>query len=194
MDSSGFRENLIDDMKRVFDSDNKRIAHALLVLHYAERIAAVESVNDPGVVIAAAILHDIGIPAAERKHDSSAGRYQEIEGPPVARDILMRYPLSHERREHICAIIANHHSAREIDTTEFRCVWDADWLVNIPEEYANADHLMIRQLIDRVFKTDTGRSIAIEDILEGNGAKPVKNALVEEQRSDSGGVSRANGS
>ena len=194
MDSGGFRQNLIDDMKQVFGSDNKRIEHALLVLHYAERIAVAESVNDPGVVIAAAILHDIGIPAAERKHNSSAGRYQEIEGPPVAHDILTRYPLSHERREHICAIIANHHSAREIDTTEFRCVWDADWLVNIPVEYANADDQMIRRLIDRVFRTETGRSIAIEEMLEGNGEKPVEDALAEEQPSDSGGVSGANGS
>ena len=40
------------------------------------------------MVRAAAILHDIGIHEAERKHGSSSGRLQELEGPPIARAIL----------------------------------------------------------------------------------------------------------
>ena len=91
--------------------------------------------GDAQVVEAAAALHDIGIHEAERKYGSAAGNYLEIEGPPIAREILVDFDLPTEKVDHICEIIANHHSAKNIDTTEFRCIWDADWLVNLPNEF-----------------------------------------------------------
>ena len=59
------RDKLIDEMKKVFLGDEKRIDHALAVLNYAEQIQAAEG-GDPLIVRAAAILHDIGIHEAER--------------------------------------------------------------------------------------------------------------------------------
>ena len=114
--------------------DQKRIDHGLAVLDYAEQIQAAEG-GEPLIVRAGAILHDIGIHEAERKYGSSGGKYQEIEGPPIARKILAKYDLGKDVVQHICRIIANHHSAKDIDTIEFRIVWDADWLVNIPVEF-----------------------------------------------------------
>lgn len=67
--------------------------------------------------------------------------------------------------DHICLIIANHHSARDIDTPEFRIVWDADWLVNIPEEFPDHSPKRMADLIDRVFKTNVGREIARSELL-----------------------------
>jgi HD superfamily phosphodiesterase len=119
------QDKLVGEMKNVFGSDKKRINHALAVLGYAKQIQAAEG-GDPLIVEAAAILHDIGIQEAERKYGSSAGNYQEIEGPPIARKILQNYGLADGIMEHIYKIIANHHSAKDIDTTEFRIVWDAD--------------------------------------------------------------------
>ena len=75
--------------------------------------------------------------------------------------------------EHICRIIANHHTGKDIDTIEFRCVWDADWLVNIPEDLPDADTEKIRQTIEKVFKTDTGRKIAVETLLGGDATESV---------------------
>jgi len=141
------RDKLIDDMRRMFDRDKRRIEHALAVLEYAERIQAVER-GDPLVVTAAAILHDIGIRQAAQKYGSSAGKYQEIEGPPIAEEILKRHNIPTEAVEHICRIIANHHSAREIDTTEFRIVWDADWLVNIPADLPDASKADLQKIIN----------------------------------------------
>ena len=112
------------------------------------------------IVKAAAILHDIGILEAECKYNSSAGKYQEIEGPPIAREILQKCGLDETIIEDICKIIANHHSAKDIDTLEFRIVWDADWLVNFPEEYPDADNEERQKLIDKIFKTDKGRELA----------------------------------
>jgi hypothetical protein len=150
---------LIGEMKRVFGRDQKRIGHALRVFQYAKEISREEG-GDARVVLAAAILHDIGIHEAERKHGSSAGRYQEIEGPPIARRIMEDAGLDAGTIDHVCRIIANHHSAKDIDTKEFRIVWDSDWLVNLPEEHPDPDRDTLRGLVGRIFKTEAGRQKA----------------------------------
>jgi hypothetical protein len=158
---AGFlRDRLINEMKKLFAADQKRIEHALRVLDFAEQIQAAAG-GDPLIVKAAAILHDIGIHEAERKYGSAAGKYQEIEGPPIAEEILKRYDVAVEAIEHICRIIANHHSARDIDTLEFRIVWDADWLVNFPEVFENKPQCELQHIIERTFRTQKGREIAI---------------------------------
>jgi putative nucleotidyltransferase with HDIG domain len=162
------RDKLIGRMKNVFGEDQKRIEHALAVLDYAEQIQNVEG-GDPLIVRAAAILHDIGIHEAERKYGSSAGNYQEIEGPPIAEEILKKFNISAEAVEHICRIIANHHSAKEIDTTEFRIVWDADWLVNIPADFPSASKEKLQGIIDKTFKTKEGYRIAVQMLLNADG-------------------------
>ena len=155
------RDKLIEEMKNVFGDDKKRIEHALAVLDYAEQIQNGES-SDPLIVRAAAILHDIGIQEAEHKYGSSAGNYQEVEGPPIAEEILKKFDISAEAVERICRIIANHHSAKDIDTIEFRVVWDADWLVNIPTDFKEASKKKLQEIIDKTFKTDEGRRLAAE--------------------------------
>ena len=152
---------LIDEMKKVFAADQKRISHSMKVLNYARQIQMTEG-GDFFVVQAAAILHDIGIHQAERKYGSSAGKYQQIEGPPIARDILSRNNVSPEAIEHICKIIASHHIAKDIDTLEFKIVWDADRLVNIQEKLADINSKKGWRFINRIFKTRKGREIAKE--------------------------------
>jgi len=157
---SRFSEELIEDMQSIFGADRRRIDHALSVLGYANQIQAMEG-GDIQVVQAAAILHDIGIHEAERKYGSSARRYQEIEGPPIAENVLRTRGLDEERIAHVCRIIANHHSGRDIDTLEFRVLWDADWLVNFPEVFQSNIGIDRRSRINRTFKTTTGRQIAL---------------------------------
>jgi hypothetical protein len=157
---------LIRDMQEIFGEDQKRIDHALAVLGYANHIRAVEG-GDPVVIQAAAILHDIGIHEAERKYGSAAGRYQEIEGPPIAERILRDRGVDEERVAHVCRIIANHHSAKDIDTLEFRVLWDADWLVNIPADFPEASREKRQRLIGKTFKTGRGREIAVQSFLRG---------------------------
>lgn len=155
---------LIEAMKATFGGDERRIKHALAVLDYAKRISEVEG-GDFQVILSAAVLHDIGIHEAERKYGSPAGHYQEIEGPPIAREILDRIGMDEDRVDHVCRIIANHHSDRDIDTTEFRVIWDADWLVNIPVWYPEMTVEELQRKIDRVFKTGAGRKIAYSTLL-----------------------------
>ena len=153
------REQLINDMKSVFGDDDRRIDHALSVLSYADQIR-VQQGGDESVVTAAAILHDIGIHEAERKYGSAAGKYQEIEGPSIAKGILEKYEITADTVEHVCRIVGSHHSGGDIDTVEFRVIWDADWIVNIGDDLADAGQEKLEGMIDKVFKTGTGRSIA----------------------------------
>lgn len=152
-------EDLLTEMRNLLGQDQKRIDHALAVLDYAQRLQEKEG-GDILVIQAAALLHDIGIHEAEKKYGSAAGKYQEIEGPPIAQSILARYNLKRETMEHICRIIANHHSTKDIDTTEFRCIWDADWLVTFPEDFAASSREVKQKKIAIIFKTPTGKYLA----------------------------------
>lgn len=153
-------ERVIEQMRETFGDDQPRINHALAVLDYAEQMLKSQPDVSGLVVRAAAILHDIGIQQAERTHGSSAGNFQEIEGPPIARKILTSLDVQEDVIDHVCAIVGNHHSAKDIDTPEFQIIWDADHLVNVPAEHPDKNPTQLRELIDTLFRTDAGRQLA----------------------------------
>jgi hypothetical protein len=165
-DTIALTEQLLAAVRKEFGDDEKRIAHAGQVLEHARTIYAVEGKDgdrDEAVVIAAALLHDIGIQEAERKHGSCAGVYQELEGPPIAKGILEEIGFDPERTEHICRIVAGHHTGRGgIDTPEFRILWDADWMVNFPEVFGKLTAEQRMSRIEKMFRTETGKRIAKE--------------------------------
>ncbi len=154
-------------MREQFGADPKRIDHALQVLKWAKQILKSEGGNRI-VVVAAAILHDIGIQEAERKHGSSAPRHQELEGPPVARRILEDCGiLNAQDTDHVYRIVGSHHSGRDIDSLEFRIVWDADWLVNFRDVYpcefgtdCKTRGRQCKKRLDKIFRTVAGRELA----------------------------------
>ncbi len=158
------KEKLISAMKNHFGDDEKRIKHALRVLANAERILEKENGN-PNVVIPSAILHDIGIHEAEKKYNSNAGKYQEIEGPPIARRILNELGVEAKIIDEVCEIIAHHHSPGKVNTVNFKILYDADWLVNLPDEYDVSDQKKIERAVERLFLTETGKSIARAEFL-----------------------------
>lgn len=153
-------------MEEYFGNDARRIGHALQVTAFACQLMEGEPA-DQELVVATALLHDIGIREAERKYGSSAGDLQEIEGPPVARDILARLGYAEPFISEACAIIASHHSPGEVDTDNFRIIWDADWLVNLGDECDLSDLDRCRKIIARTFMTGAGRRMAKEIYLKG---------------------------
>jgi len=124
---------LLGEMERYFGRDARRINHARRVLGYAEQILSREK-GDGEVVTAAAILHDIGIHAAEKKHGSTAGKFQEIEGPPIADHLLRRAGFPEDKIGEVLTIIAHHHTPGIVKTTNFKILCDADRLVNLEDE------------------------------------------------------------
>lgn len=159
MSDVDIKKALLKAMESYFQSDTKRINHAHRVTSYAEELRQQEGADYP-IVIGAAVLHDIGIHEAERKHGSTSGSYQEKEGPPIARQILTALKFPAEQIEEICEIIAHHHSPGKITTSNFGVLYDADWLVNLRDEYDIQDKDKLRHIIDRVFLTASGKTLA----------------------------------
>ncbi|MBW2040182.1 MAG: HD domain-containing protein [Deltaproteobacteria bacterium] len=156
-----FKDRVAIEMKRYFKRDFKRINHAIQVARYAEQIGKEEGAN-LAVILSAAYLHDIGIKEAERKHQSTAARYQEEEGPPIARDILKKLGAKGELIEEVCDIIGHHHHPRVEESTNFKVVYDADLIVNLEEKQKEAprDRESLTALIDRAFLTKSGSELA----------------------------------
>ncbi len=163
------KEALVAEMEAYFGEDTRRIEHAHRVTSYADELLRREG-GDYAVVIAAAVLHDIGIPEAERKFGSAAGHHQEREGPPVARQILDRLEAAPALIEEVCEIIAHHHTPGKVRTHNFGILHDADWLVNLGDEYDIEDPTKLRSVIDRVFLTRSGRELAAETFLSNEPA------------------------
>jgi hypothetical protein len=155
------KEQLLAAMEACFGEDARRIEHARRVTAWAERIMADEG-GDADIIIGAAVLHDIGIHEAERKYGSAAGHLQEREGPPIARRLLAGLGFEPDAIEEICDIIAHHHSPGVLSTINFRVLYDADWLVNLGDEYDIRDRMKLAGIIDRVLLTGTGRTLAGE--------------------------------
>ncbi len=160
-----FKEKVLSEMINYFGDDIKRIAHAMKVTHFAERILQEEKTADKRVVIISAILHDIGIKECERKYNSTDVQLQQKEGPPIVREILKKVGIKQEIIDEVCKIIASHHSPGEIDTINFKILWDADLLVNIENEFDLTDKEKLRKFIEENFLTSTGKKIAKEKYL-----------------------------
>lgn len=153
------------ELEAHFGADNRRIEHARRVTKYAQQLVGKERGNE-GVVIPSAILHDVGIKIAEEKYGSAAGPLQEKEGPPVAREILTRLKFSATIVDEVCEIIAHHHSPGVVDSTNFRIVYDADWLVNLGDEMDCSDKNKVATAIEKLFKTSAGKQLAREVYLQ----------------------------
>jgi hypothetical protein len=133
------KEDLLKDrvaieMKRYFKADFKRIGHAMKVARHAEYIGKKE-IGNLGVVLCAAYLHDIGIVESERKYNSNAPKYQEIEGPPIARLILEKLMAKEALIAEVTDIIGHHHHPRAEETLNFKILYDADLITNMEESH-----------------------------------------------------------
>ena len=160
------KEDLLKDrvaieMKRYFKTDFKRIGHATKVARHAERIGKMEAGN-LAVILCAAYLHDIGIPEAERKYDSTAARYQEQEGPPIAREILDKLGAKEALIDEVCDIIGHHHHPKEDDDVNFKVLYDADLIVNLEEQLKEnpKEGEKLEDLIAKAFLTESGKAEA----------------------------------
>jgi hypothetical protein len=160
------KEDLLKDrvaieMKRYFKTDFKRIGHATKVARHAERIGKMEAGN-LAVILCAAYLHDIGIPEAERKYNSTAARYQEQEGPPIAREILDKLGAKEALIDEVCDIIGHHHHPKEDDDVNFKVLYDADLIVNLEEQIKEnpKEGEKLEELIAKAFLTESGQKEA----------------------------------
>ena len=149
-------QNVISKMIGYFGKDIVRINHALKVYTFARNIALFENLSEQQfrVLEISSILHDIGIKVSELKYGSSAGNYQELEGPPVALKLLENFSLHSDVIERVSFLIGNHHSYEKINGIDFQILIEADFLVNIFEDNYTTDQIETVKI--KYFKTKTG--------------------------------------
>jgi len=150
---------VMERMIAYFGRDVRRINHALKVSSFARIIGACEC---PGpelqeVIAFTALLHDIGMHEAERKYNSTAGKYQQIEGPPIAREILGDLRVDSAVIDRVCFITGNHHTYSRIDGLDFQVIAEADFLVNIFEDEMGRE--AAESIGQRIFRTETGKRL-----------------------------------
>ena len=148
---------LMDSMIAYDQGDPKRIQHFLKVYAFAQAVGRLEGLPKEAqeVLELAAIVHDVGIPNSLLKYHSSAGIYQEIEGPPVAREMLTRLEFPSPVVERVCFLVSRHHTYTGIDGLDYQILVEADFLVNLYEEHAGKEAVAAAK--ERIFRTETGR-------------------------------------
>ena len=161
------KDHVAIEMKRYFDRDFKRIGHASQVARYAEKIGRDEGGN-LSIILPAAYLHDIGIKEAERKYNSNSAKYRELEGPPVAREILEKLGAQKDLITEVCDIIGHHHHPGENETVNFKALYDADLITNLKENQneKKPDTERIKKIIGTAFLTESGKKLAERVLLE----------------------------
>lgn len=117
------------EMINYYQGDPKRIQHFLKVHSFAKFIA-------------------------EQKYNSSNGKYQELEGPAPAREILEKLQVDTAVIDRVCFLIAHHHTYNNIDDLDYQILVEADFLVNLYED--NCSKQAVENALNRIFKTKTG--------------------------------------
>ena len=147
------------------EGNQKRIQHFLKVYGYCELICVVEGIHGKtkDIIEIAGLMHDIGIKVSREKYGSSAGHYQELEGPSIARNMLEELGYDESVIERVCYLIAHHHTYNNIDGIDYQILVEADLLVNFAEKQTSAEN--IKKARDKVFKTKTGIKLLGETFL-----------------------------
>ena len=152
-------DNILDSTISYNGNDVKRINHLLKVFSFAHHIGIMEKCDEKTqtIIDISALLHDIGIHEAERKHNSNAGNWQEIEGLPVAKELLKNFDLDDTIKDRVLFLIGHHHHYNSIDDIDFQILVEADFLVNIFE--GETDEHSIKNIKEKIFKTKSGMKL-----------------------------------
>ena len=139
-----------------YQGQPKRIQHFLKVHAYAKLIGEQEGLDKEilDILEVAALTHDIGIKISEEKYNSSAGKYQEVEGPAVAQQMLEDLQYVKAKTDRVCYLIGHHHTYDQIDGIDYQILVEADFLVNLAEEQSSRE--TIESVKSKIFKTKTG--------------------------------------
>ncbi len=150
---------VIEEMTKYFCGDLKRINHLLKVYALSRTIGQGENLDDDELELLSvtAAVHDIGIKLSEQKYNSSAGKYQEIEGPAEAEKLLVNLGYDKEFVRKVCYLVGHHHTYVNIDSKPYQILVEADFLVNLCED--NASMQAVKTAEEKIFVTNTGKKL-----------------------------------
>lgn len=152
-------DKLIHAMIEYNQGDPKRIHHFLKVYEFASLIGRTEGLDaDTQYILeTAAIVHDIGIRNAEKKYNSSSGRYQEELGPEEADKLLRQLGYDNKVIDRVCYLVGHHHTYNDIKDLDYQILVEADFLVNLYED--QADRQAVFTAGEKIFRTVTGKKL-----------------------------------
>lgn len=143
-----------------YEAGNPRqIQHSLKVHAFARLIAACEGLDERTrlTLEAAAVVHDVGIKAANEKYGHCDGKLQEIEGPAPARALLESAGFDAALIDRVAYLVAHHHTYEPVDGLDYRILLEADFLVNLYEDGSGEE--AVRAALARVFRTAAGTAL-----------------------------------
>lgn len=135
-----FKDRVGLAMRKYFAEDTKHIQHALDVAEHAEVIGKAQEDCDMMVIMAAALLHEIGLKNALKKYNSASAKYLHIEGPPLADEILTDLKAPRELIDEVCDIISHYQWPGDEETVNFKVLHDANLIVNTAQLYQIEPH------------------------------------------------------
>jgi hypothetical protein len=119
-----------------------------------ERKASTKATQE--IVEIAALTHDIGIKNSEKKYNSSAGNYQQLEGPPEAKKLLEELGTESSVIDRVCWLIAHHHTYTDIKEIDYQILVEAGFLVNADEDNMSPETIL--KIKNKIFRTSTGNT------------------------------------
>lgn len=150
---------LLQEMIAYYRGDAKRIQHFVKVYQFAKMIGELEQLpeEEQFILETAAIVHDIGIKAAEEKYGSCTGKLQEREGPAVAEQLLTALGYDNKVIQRVIYLVGHHHTYQDIDGDDYQILVEADFLVNLWEE--KLDKEAVEKACRNIFRTRSGSRI-----------------------------------
>ena len=141
------------------DGNLHDIDHLVRVWTYARTIGELEGLDarTQRTLEIAAIVHDIACPLCREKYGNTNGRYQELEGAPMAREFLADAGLEPEEADRVAYLVGHHHTLRYIDGADYQILIEADYIANAAENGWSAGN--IANFADNMCKTAAGRSL-----------------------------------
>ncbi len=152
-------QNVMIRMIEYDKGDPRRIQHFIKVYQFAKLIGEMEQADDQvqEVIEIAALVHDIGIKISEEKYGSSSGKYQELEGPPIAAVLLKDLGYAESFIDRICWLVGHHHTYDNIVDLDHQILVEADFLVNAYEDNLTSDSIC--RVFTKIFQTDSGKHL-----------------------------------
>lgn len=135
------------------------IQHFIKVHQFARLIGACEGLDAQQLYAleAAAIVHDIGILPSLAHYGDDSGPHQEELGPVQAESMLHSLDFSEDAIARVCWLVAHHHTYANIDSTDYRILVEADFLVNLFENHAGPE--AVARARNNIFVTKTGLAL-----------------------------------
>lgn len=142
-----------------YSGDAKRIQHFTKVHSFAKLIGEMEQLDQETLTLieVTALVHDIGIKAAEAQFGSSNGKLQEQLGPEIAKGFLKELGYNEEKIQRVCYVVGHHHTYNDIQGVDYQILVEADFLVNFYEDELSKE--AVKKAYNNIFKTASGKKL-----------------------------------